>query len=129
MEESITSPHTTAERLKYLMETRNLKQVDILRMAEPYCKMFNIKLGKNDLSQYVNGHSRPMQKKLTILGLALNVSEAWLMGFEVPMERKTTPIDKEADEREQEFIALFSQLSESQQKMVIAQIRGVLADK
>lgn len=126
MEEIITSPHTTAERIKYLMDTRNLKQVDILRMAEPYCKMFNIKLGKNDLSQYVNGHSRPMQKKLTILGLALNVSEAWLMGFDVPMERKTTPTDKEADEREQEFIALYRGLSSEKQILVVQMLRGLI---
>ena len=126
MEEIITSPHTTAERIKYLMDTRNLKQVDILRMAEPYCKMFNIKLDKNDLSQYVNGHSRPMQKKLTILGLALNVSEAWLMGFDVPMERKTTPTDKEADEREQEFIALYRGLSSEKQILVVQMLRGLI---
>lgn len=29
---------TTGARLKELMRDRNLKQVDILRMCEPYCK-------------------------------------------------------------------------------------------
>ena len=71
---------TTAERLKYLMESRGLKQADIVRMAQPYCEKYRIKLGKSDMSQYVSGKVKPAQWKLTILGLALNVSEAWLMG-------------------------------------------------
>lgn len=125
MEQICTAPFTTADRLKQIMKARNLRQADILRMAQPYCEMFNIKLGKNDLSQYVNGHSRPMQKKLTILGLALNVSEAWLMGFDVPMERKITPIDQEADEREQEFIRLFRGLSAEKQVLVVQLLRGL----
>ena len=65
----------------------NLKQVDILRLAEPYCKKYGIKLNKNDLSQYVSGKVEPGQHKLFILALALNVNEAWLMGFDdVPMD-------------------------------------------
>lgn len=44
-------------------------------------------MGKSDISQYVSGKVEPGQDKLTILGLALNVSEAWLMGYDVPMAR------------------------------------------
>lgn len=77
----------TAQRLQMVMRERGLKQVDILRAAEPFCKKYNVKLGRNDLSQYVSGKVEPGQYKLTILGLALNVSEAWLMGYDVPMER------------------------------------------
>ena len=83
---------TTASRLKQIMAQRGLKQTDILRMAKPYCEKYNIKMGKSDLSQFVNGKVEPGQWKLTILGLALNVSEAWLMGLDVPMERKTVPV-------------------------------------
>lgn len=88
---------TTADRLKQIMSQRDLKQTDILRMAKPYCEKYNIKMGKSDLSQFVNGKVEPGQWKLTILGLALNVSEAWLMGLDVPMERKTTPVSLEED--------------------------------
>ena len=80
---------TTAMRLKQIMSERNLKQVDILKLCQPYCEKYNIKLGKSDLSQFINGKVEPGQWKLTILGLALNVSESWLMGFDVPMERVT----------------------------------------
>lgn len=77
----------TAIRLKQIMEERQLRQVDILTKCQPFCEKFRIKLGRNDLSQYVNGKVEPGQEKLTILGLALNVNEAWLMGYDVPMER------------------------------------------
>lgn len=77
----------TAARLKQLIAERNLKQVDILNAAKPYCVQYGIKLEKNDLSQYVNGKVEPGQEKLTILGLALNVSETWLMGYDVPASR------------------------------------------
>ncbi len=81
---------STSIRLNRIMKERNLRQVDILEKCKPFCERFEIKLGRNDLSQYVNGKVEPGQEKLTILGLALNVSEAWLMGFDVPMERVGT---------------------------------------
>ena len=81
---------TTSQRLKQLMKERNIKQVDILIKAEPFCKKYGVKLNKNDLSQYVNGKVEPGQQKLSILGLALNVNEAWLMGYDVPQIRDIT---------------------------------------
>lgn len=80
----------TSERLKEIMNTRNLKQVDILEKAKPYCEKYGIRLGRNDISQYVSGKVTPGQEKLTILGLALDVTEAWLMGYDVPMDREAS---------------------------------------
>uniref|UniRef100_UPI003FEF1277 S24 family peptidase n=1 Tax=Candidatus Fimenecus sp. TaxID=3022888 RepID=UPI003FEF1277 len=70
------------------MNNRHLKQVDILRLAAPFCEENDIKLNRNDLSQYVNGKVEPRQSKLYILGQALKVNEAWLMGYDVPMHQK-----------------------------------------
>lgn len=81
----------TSIRLKKIMDERRLKQVDILEMAKPFCKKFGVKLNKNDLSQYVSGKVEPGQNKLFILGLTLDVSEAWLMGYDVPMSRNQVP--------------------------------------
>lgn len=78
---------TTANRLNEVMKRYELRQVDILKRAEPYCKQYGIKMGRNDLSQYVSGKVSPGQEKLTVLALALGVSETWLMGYDVPMER------------------------------------------
>lgn len=78
---------STGTRIKKIMNDRNLKQVDILNLCAPYCTKYGIKLAKNDLSQYISDKVQPRQDKLSILGMGLNVSEAWLMGFDVPMER------------------------------------------
>ena len=78
---------TTAERLNQIMSERKLKQVDILEMCKPFCNKFGVKLNKNDLSQYVSGKVMPKQDKLSILALALDVNEVWLMGYDLPPER------------------------------------------
>lgn len=79
---------TTSERLKQIMSEQGLRQADILEKAKPYCEKFGLKLGRNDISQYVSGKVLPKQDKLTLLGYTLNVSEAWLMGYDVPRERE-----------------------------------------
>lgn len=83
--------NSTADRLKQIMSEENLKQVDIIERSKPFQNKLNIKLGKSALSQYVNGIQSPDQKKLTLLALTLNVSEAWLMGYDVPKERENIP--------------------------------------
>lgn len=114
---------TTAQRLKYIMNSRNLRQVDILNLCKPYCEKYGVRLEKGDLSLYVSGKVQPNQVRLTILGMALNVSEAWLMGFDVPMERK--PVVSH-NGRSAEFSELFSRLTPEQQDFIIASIKGLL---
>lgn len=89
----------TSERLKAIMEIRRLRQIDILNQAKPFCDKYGVKLGKNDLSQYVSGKVEPGQEKLTVLGLALDVSETWLMGYDVPMERENNMYTPEKVDR------------------------------
>ena len=84
----------TATRLKKLMSERGLNQIDILNKSLPYCKKYGVSMTKPDISQYVSGKIKPSQEKLVILGMALNVSEAWLMGFDVP---RTRSIDASED--------------------------------
>lgn len=93
---------TTSDRLKQILADRHIKQVDIIEAAKPFSEKYNVKLNKNDLSQYIHGKSEPGQSKLSILGMALNVSEAWLMGYDVPMERNN-PENKEGAPSENLF--------------------------
>ncbi|WP_307975901.1 helix-turn-helix domain-containing protein [uncultured Streptococcus sp.] len=79
--------YTTADRLQQIMSENNLKQVDIIEKSKPFQEQLGVKLGKSALSQYVNGVQSPDQRKLTLLALTLDVSEAWLMGYDVPRER------------------------------------------
>ena len=78
---------TTAERLTQLMRERGLRQADILRLAEPYSRYYGIPLNRANLSMYTSGKVEPAQDKLFLLACALDVSEAWLMGVDVPQER------------------------------------------
>lgn len=84
----IMKKSNTADRLNQIMNKNNLRQVDILEKCKPYCEKYQIRLGRNDLSQYVSGKVEPGQEKLSILAKALNVTESWLMGLDVPMEEE-----------------------------------------
>lgn len=112
----------TSVRLKEIMSSRSLRQVDILQAAKPFCEKYNVKLARNDLSQYVSGKVEPGQEKLTILGLALNVSEAWLMGYDVPMEREIKeqpPVTKELSAAKQAVYEFIDTLSDDQLRQLL----------
>ena len=86
--------YETSDRLNQLMAERNWKQVDIINRSKKFQEKLGVKLGKSALSQYVNGVQAPDQKKLALLALTFDVSEAWLMGYDVPRERESV-VDKE----------------------------------
>lgn len=77
----------TTQRLRELMDERDMRQVDVLRAAQPHCEQLGVKLGRNDLSQNLSGKVEPGQFKLTVLGLTFDVHESWLMGLDVPREQ------------------------------------------
>ncbi len=77
----------TADRIRELMQEKQWKQVDVINNSKPFQEKLGVKLGKSALSQYVNGVQAPDQKKLALLALTFDVSEAWLMGYDVPRER------------------------------------------
>ena len=110
----------TSDRLKFLMKERNLRQVDIIRLSE-----HNLKLTKSDMSQFVSGKVEPGQWKLAILGKTLNVSEVWLMGYDVPMER-SEPAPTQSAERE-EFAKLFAALSPENRQRILDLMKALLS--
>mgnify|MGYP002515881712 FL=1 len=71
---------TFADRLKYAMERRGIKQVDLIRTASER----GIKLGKSHVSQYVSGKTVPRAEIIRFLADALDVGEDWLDGSEEP---------------------------------------------
>ena len=66
------------ERLKYAMNLSGLTQTDL-------CK--KTKIPKSAMSQYISGAFKPKDDRTFLLAKALNVDEAWLMGYDVSMER------------------------------------------
>ena len=67
-----------ADRIKEGLSLRNMKQVDLVEKTG---------INKGALSSYISGSYEPKQKNIYKIAKALNVSEAWLMGFDVSMER------------------------------------------
>lgn len=76
--------YNTSLRLQQWMDENNATQADILRKCEHYSQKYNIDISKSLLSQYVSGKIEPGNKRLFILGKALDVSPVWLMGYDVP---------------------------------------------
>ena len=65
-------------RLKEAMDIRGLRAVDLIERTG---------IPKVTLSYYMSGKTEPKADRIYTLAKELNVSEAWLMGFDVPMHR------------------------------------------
>lgn len=82
-------PDTFKNRLIKAMEIRNMKAVDLSKATG---------LSKARISQYVNGVYEAKQQALYALSTALNVSEAWLMGYDTNMEKiNSDELDEQRD--------------------------------
>lgn len=77
---------TIAERLKEIMEIRQLRQIDLVRLAEPVGEANGLHISKSHISQYVSGRTQPRRDILKVLAEALGVSQLWLQGEDVPMK-------------------------------------------
>lgn len=66
------------QQLKKAMSIRNISQAELCEKT---------KIPKSAMSQYVSGAFKPKQERTYLIAKALNVNEAWLMGYEdVSME-------------------------------------------
>lgn len=113
---------TCAERIKKALVIKGMKQSDLCRLTE---------IPKSALSQYVSGAFEPKQDRIYLMAQALNVSEAWLMGLDVPMERqakKVSPSESNLSEGEKMLLELFRRVPEDQQELVLQMIRVALGN-
>lgn len=69
---------TTPERLREAMTLSGKKQVDLVRTTG---------IDKGSISNYLSGRYEPKQEAIYKLAVALDVSEMWLWGYDVPSER------------------------------------------
>lgn len=69
---------TISERLQIAMDKRKIKQIDLARVAD---------VNQGALSRYLKGSYAPKSATIYKLALALDVSDMWLEGYDVPMER------------------------------------------
>ena len=90
---------TIANGIRTALEARGMKQADLVEKT---------KIGKSSISTYLSGAYEPKQKNIYRIASALNVDEAWLMGFDVQMDRKNISIKTHLSRR---LIKRFSQSS------------------
>lgn len=107
-------------RIAKALSIRNMKQSELCEKT---------KIPKSAISQYLSGAFEPKQDRLLLMAKALEVDPAWLMGFDVPMERqeKENSSDKlPLTEGAQLMLELFNQVPEDKQSIVIEMIRAAL---
>lgn len=120
----------SAERLKELMRAYNMKQSDVVEKTG---------IPKSAISMYLSGDRVPKQNRLSLIADTFNVSETWLMGYDVPMKRTLTPeMDSYKSEMtqfsekwnlqyfEKEMLKSFSQLSDTNKKQAINYTQNLL---
>lgn len=79
-------------------------------------------VGSSFLSD-INRGQTPSVAKVQMLADYLGVTTSELLG------EKRTPADQPANGREEEFMHLFGQLTEDQQQLVLAQLKGIVDAK
>ena len=69
---------TTSQRLKIAMDMAHMSQSDLAEKTG---------LNKSTISRYCSDRHEPKADAINKLATALDVSEMWLWGYDVPMER------------------------------------------
>lgn len=103
------------DRLKEAIEAAGMRPIELSEKTN---------IPKSMLSYYLSGKTQPKADRLHIIAKALDVSEAWLLGFDVPKSRgdnqkKNDQLAKlivrmRTDEDFYETVAALSKLTESQ---------------
>ncbi|HCA7000053.1 TPA: helix-turn-helix domain-containing protein [Staphylococcus pseudintermedius] len=88
------------DRLKQIMSERKISQSELSRRTG---------IGRNSISDYLNGKYEAKQDKVFELAKVLNVNEAWLMGFDISKNR----------EIENSITSIYDQLTPPRQKRVL----------
>lgn len=109
---------TTSQRLREAMDAAKMKQADLARATG---------LSKGGISNYVMGRYEPKSDIISKLAIALNCSEMWLMGYDVPKERRQkSPDQYKLTEGEQILLELFRRIPEENRAMVLEMIRAAV---
>lgn len=69
---------TIADRLREALTSAGKKQADLVR---------DTGLDRGSVSSYLSGKYEPKQKAIYKMAQYLDVSESWLLGYDVPMHR------------------------------------------
>lgn len=110
-----------AQRIREGLLTRDMTQAELCRLTG---------IPKSAMSQYVNGGLVPRQDRTYLIAQALRVTEPWLMGFDVPMERDNIPTATKDDGlvgAQRELSDLIPQMTQEEAAVLVAAARAQLA--
>ena len=103
------------ERISEALTKRAMRQADLCKLA---------KVPKSSLSLYLSGAYEPKQDRIFDMARVLNVSEAWLMGYDVPIDRsdqKNSPSVKvDLSDGEKMWLELYHKLSDESREILVA---------
>lgn len=91
-------------RIAQALAARNMRQADLAEITN---------IPKSSLSLYLKGAYEPKDDRIYVIAKALRVSEAWLMGYDVPMERE----EKEKSPSEPQLTGVDKELFEALKRM------------
>ena len=108
------------DRIRAALKLKGIKQAEL-------CKIANVP--KSSLSLYLSGAYEPKQDRVYDMAKALNVSEAWLMGYDVPMERqinKPTAKDDELSDNVKKLIEFCRTVPEDKAEMILRVMKSIV---
>lgn len=88
--ETMSNFTMVASASKRITEALNLRSMKAAELSE------RSGISKPSISCYISGKYEPKQNALYKMGKVLDVSEMWLAGYDVPMERPRTQKDNDA---------------------------------
>lgn len=109
---------TTSSRLQEIMSNKGIKQAELARITG---------ISRGAISNYVLGRYEPKSDIINKFATALNCSEMWLWGYDVPMEREEkSPQQIALSEHERVILNLLRRVPDDKREMVIQVIQTVL---
>ena len=105
-------------RMKQALQMRNMKQAELAEKTG---------IDKGQISSYISGRYKPKQENLSLMAVALDVSDYWLMGLDVPMEREET--GAAASVQKQRFEAYAKGLCEMRESEKVLKLYGELSEE
>ena len=98
---------STADRLRQALEEANMKQIELSRCTG---------IDRSAINRYLAGTYEPKQDAIHKMAQALNVSEMWLWGYDVPMQRT------KAQKKNDGLVQVIAQLRKDEEFFEVVQL-------
>lgn len=108
------------DRLKQALTVRDMSAIELSEQTG---------IPKSSISQYMSGYAKPKQDRIYLICKALDISEPWLIGYDVEMEdpKNNSPIQlDEAEQLQSKVNEIASRLSLDNLEIAAAQLEILL---